>query len=78
MPAGTVKTRRLGAENETTGRRKTTSRSTPRVAQPDDITAHRRRRDVRNACRRTERHLRDAGLWGVLSARVLDDIEAAS
>ncbi|WP_158056799.1 hypothetical protein [Saccharomonospora sp. CUA-673] len=46
------------------------------VARPADIAMYRRRRALRRSCRRAEQHLRAAGLWGVLSARVLDDLEA--
>lgn len=40
------------------------------IARVVDIECYRRRR----ACRRAELHLRERGLWGSLSARVLADL----
>lgn len=72
----TVKARPGGQAG--TGRATKGNRSNTSVARPADIAPYRRRRAARSGCRRAEQHLRAAGLWGPLSARVLDDIEAAS
>lgn len=77
MP-GTVKRPGAVVGGTGAGRDHQGSGITASVARPADIAAYRRRRTVRCGCRRAEQHLRAAGLWGVLSARVLDDIEAAS
>ncbi|MCP2235380.1 hypothetical protein [Prauserella halophila] len=60
------------AENEPS--RAAEATFTTSVPRPADIAAYRRRR----SCRRAEHHLRVAGLWGALSARVLADIEAGA